>query len=442
MLQHISNWLFPWPSHSKLGVRFLLNGLCIGVAIRAGMLWFIDFRFDRGDAVYYLNAAHNLLEYHIYSGNLNANPSPDMFRPPMYSFFITGVAWIFGNNPLYIQLVQMVVSIVTALLTTRMAAFFLPRSAPWVFGLMMLSPFEAVYTVAVLSETLTTFLLVAATYVILTFDGLKRWVIGGILIGLCVLTRDIYLPLIIIVAGFWIAFGKGRWNYRWLEASVLVISACLVILPWTLRNYHDSGRVVPISDGRLGLSLWMGTWAVNGGFTANDSIGGQRVYPAEAFRNQIEKNVIEKALAKMNKEGDKNLLHLAIQRIQDEPIAVLKVYSVRSPLLWLGTRFDIFQLNTIHFKRHSIPYTIAKSILWGINTIFIIFAFGGMVIAWKQRNRILILALPVFYTALIYFPLLSAENRYSQPVYPFLLIFAGVAAMNLTNKLKKPSRPE
>ena len=124
----------------------------------------------------------------------------------MYSFFITGVAWIFGNNPLYIQLVQMVVSIVTALLTTRMAAFFLPRSAPWVYGLMMLSPFEAVYTLAVLSETLTTFLLVAATYVILTFDGLKRWVIGGTLIGLCVLTRDIYLPLIIIMAGFWIAF--------------------------------------------------------------------------------------------------------------------------------------------------------------------------------------------------------------------------------------------
>ena len=208
MLKHISHWLFPWPGHSKLGIRFLLIGLCVGVAIRAGMLWFIDYKFDLGDAVYYLNSAHNLLEYHIYSGDLNSNPVPDTFRPPMYSFFIAGVGWIFGNNPLYIHLVQMVVSIVTALLTTRMAAFFLPRSSPWVFGLMMLSPFEAVYTGAVLSETLTTFLLVAVAYVILNFDGLKRCVMGGILLGLCALTRVIYLPLIILVAGFIITYIK------------------------------------------------------------------------------------------------------------------------------------------------------------------------------------------------------------------------------------------
>ena len=54
MLKHISHWLFPWPGHSNLGIRFLLIGLFIGVAIRAGMLWFIDYRFDRVPVISYI----------------------------------------------------------------------------------------------------------------------------------------------------------------------------------------------------------------------------------------------------------------------------------------------------------------------------------------------------------------------------------------------------
>lgn len=59
--------LFPWSGHSKLGIGFLCIGLCIGVVVRVGMLWFVDYRFDAGDGVGYLSGAHNLLEYHIFS---------------------------------------------------------------------------------------------------------------------------------------------------------------------------------------------------------------------------------------------------------------------------------------------------------------------------------------------------------------------------------------
>lgn len=432
--EYLHNFLFFLPGYLKLSIRLLLVGLCIGVAIRVGILWFVDYRIDVGDSRYYLSAAHNLLEYHIYSGDINNNPVPEMYRPPVYSFFIAFVTWIFGNSLLCIQLVQLIVSIITALLITRVAAFFQPKAAPWVFGLMMFSPFEAVYTGAVLSETITTFLLVAAAYVILTIEGLKRWVMGGILLGFCVLARDIYIPLIMLIAGFWIVLGSGRKRFRCFEVAVLILSVCLVVLPWTVRNYHVSERLVPVSDGRLGLSLWMGTWATNGAFTENDA-AGQRVYPPQAFRDKAEKDLVENALGKGVKEGDRTLRSVAIQRIYDDPVAVLSVYFARAPLLWLGTRFDIFQLNTAYFPRNSHSYTAVKSILWGLNFVLILFGIAGMVLAWYQRNKILILALPVLYTALIYFPLNGFENRYSQPVYPFLLVFAGVAAVSFTNKL-------
>jgi 4-amino-4-deoxy-L-arabinose transferase-like glycosyltransferase len=426
--------LFPWSGHSKLGIGFLCLGLCIGVAVRAVMLWFVDYRFDAGDASYYLDVAHNLLQYQIYSGEVNTNPVPEMYRPPLYSFFVAFIAWIFGNNPLLVQLVQLIISLMTALLTTRMTAFSLPKAAPWVFGLMMLSPFEAVYTGAVLSETITAFLLVAAACAILTLDGSKRWVTGGILLGLCVLTRDIYLPLILSIACFWIFFGRGSKRLRCFDAAVLVLSASLVIMPWTLRNYHISERLVPVSDGRLGLSLWAGTWAVNGEFTKK-AIAGKQVYPPEAFRSETEKEIIIAAFAHDVKVADTIFLSIAMQRIYDDPVAVLRTYFVRAPLLWLGTRFDIFQLNTKWFPSGSKSWVAIKIILWVVNTFLILLAILGIIIAWHKRSRALILVLPILYTALIYFPLSSFENRYSQPVYPFLLVFAGIAAATLKDTI-------
>jgi len=124
-----------------------------------------------------------------------------------------------------------------------------------------------------------------------------------------------------------------------------------------------------------------------------------------------------------------------MQRIYDDPVAVLRTYFVRAPLLWLGTRFDIFQLNTKWFPSGSKSWVAIKIILWVVNTFLILLAILGIIIAWHKRSRALILVLPILYTALIYFPLSSFENRYSQPVYPFLLVFAGIAAATLKDTI-------
>jgi hypothetical protein len=52
-------------------------------------------------------------------------------------------------------------------------------------------------------------------------------------------------------------------------------------------------------------------------------------------------------------------------------------------------------------------------------------AVFGMIVALRKSKKCYVLTIPILYTALIYFPLNGFENRYSQPVYPLLLIFAG-----------------
>jgi 4-amino-4-deoxy-L-arabinose transferase-like glycosyltransferase len=422
--------LFPSLSNQKLGIGFLCIGLCIGVIVRVGMLWFVDYKFYTGDSLSYLNAAHNFINFHIYAED--PIPVPSFYRPPLYSFFVALVMGVFGNNPLFVQLTQLVISIITALLITRITACYVPKAAPWVFGLMMLSPYEAVYTGAVLSETITAFLLVTAAYAILTIEGLKRWAIGGVLLGLCVLTRDIYLYFIILVAVSWIVIGSGRKRLRCFEAAVFVLSACLVVLPWTLRNYSIAERLIPISEGRLGVCLWIATWDINGSYA--EAQIGQRDYPPEAFRSGAEKDLLTNLLSQGSNKYDKVFLEVAIRRILDEPADVLRTYIVRAPRLWFATRFDIFQLNAKWFPRGSHSWVVAKSILWGINASLILLGIIGMVLAWRQRNLIVGLTLPILYTAIIYFPLTSYENRYSQPVYPFVIVFAGIAVVSIADK--------
>lgn len=431
---YILNVLFPCFGSPKFGIGFFCIALCIGVIIRTGMPWLVDYRFDVGDAAGYLTAAQNLLKYHIYSADMNFPPVPDLYRPPFYSFFIALVTGVFSNSYHSIQLAQLLINLITALLITRIASFFIPKVAPWVFGLMMLSPYEAVYTGAVLSETITTFLLVAGAYAILTIEGLKRWVVGGVLLGFCVLTRDIYLPFIVLTAVSWIVLGNGHKRFRFFEATVLILSAFLIVLPWTLRNYYVAKRLVPVSQGRLGISLWVGTWATNGNFMLGDA-DNKSICPPEAFRSQFEKNLIDNALAQGMIKADPILRKVAIQRIYDEPLAVLSTYLLRAPRMWLGTRFEIFQLNTKWFPRNSYSWIAVKSLLWGVNSSLMFLGIAGIVMAWYQRNPVLILVLPIFYTAFIYFPLNSYEPRYSQPVYPFVLVFAGIAAARFANRL-------
>ena len=113
--------------------------------------------------------------------------------------------FVLGESFFSVQVIQIFLSLISALLLTRILAIHYPKASPWMFLLMIISPFESIYSVALLSENLTSFLLVISAFFIFTYDRPFKWILAGIALGLACLTRDIYLLM-----GF---FNHFEWDF-------------------------------------------------------------------------------------------------------------------------------------------------------------------------------------------------------------------------------------
>ena len=427
-----NSFLFP---STSLGVRFLFLGIFFGFLIRLFTLWLVDYDITEGDASLYILWADNILKYGVFGDNLN----PSVYRPPLYSFFIASISWVFGFSEFTIQIFQFIINLLSALLITRIAAILLKDYSHWVFLIMILSPFEAAFAGALISEVLTSFFLLCSVFSLIAIKGRIKWVLCGIFIGLCCLTRDSYLLFGLFLSFFVLFFLQSSISNRVKNASILVFCSVLVVAPWTARNYQATEEFVPVSDGRLGLGLWLGTWAINGEWSKLHLGKNYLIFPPEAFLNLEEKNLIESEIAK-----GKNHVHmedlyfsLALKRVKEEPLKVLKTYIVRSPNLWFGTRFDVFPLNKEWFERETTAWYMLKSSLWGLNFIMICLSLLGLIVGFRRKDRVLIASLPILYVVIINFPLNSYEMRYSYPVLPYIVLFACLGWSSLKNNMLK-----
>lgn len=413
------------PPNLLMSRLHLIVALACGLLLRVGCLAGVEYRFDQGDAASYRAAALTLVDEGVFSFSERAPFEPTAYRPPGYTAFLAVVA-VLSRAPLAAQVAQMFLSLGYSLLLFLIARRLAPATAPVVLWICALNPFDAVYAGAGLSECLTTALLVAVAATLVLVEGYKRLLFSGLLLGVLCLFRDIYLALIPFAAGIYLLAGLRELRRRLVEVLVVGVVAALVIAPWTVRNAIHFGRLIPISAGRLGYSLWMGTWAIDGSFTTNDATG--RTYPDVAFLTDADRELVLRAGSDVE-TSEPVFKRLFKERIAAEPGRVLLRWFVRSPRLWLGTRFDIFELNRAVLPSGSLPWKVTKAALFGLNALFLLGAALGAVVSWRARLAVRWALVPLAFTSLVYLPLNSFENRYSQPMFPFLTLLVAVCVV-------------
>lgn len=392
----------------------IVTGIIVRVII--SMLFDFNHDFEGGDSGYYLDVGRGIINYGIHG--YGEPPIPSFYRPPLYSLFAGLIDKMFAHSVYAFFAIQSAISLSGSILTY----FFLRKhneQLAFVSSLLIaLSPFEALSNGRVLSENTVTIFILTSFLMLLFSNNRYRFIISGILFGLVLLSRDVYLLLPIFTVLF-LSFLHKKIEKGYL---IYLLAIIITISPWVIRNYNLPDGGLFISKGILWQVLWSGTWERTPILMNN----GVKALPDRAFpvgASEEKKKEITKHWLAMDELYLKNLF---IEKITAEPVDVLKTWIIRSPRLWFGTRSD---LNTMRAERGSKTWLLLKISFFALNTIIILTGILGIVSSYKNDKRIFLFSIPIIYTFIIYFPLHNFETRYSLPVYPFIIIFSAYYIM-------------
>jgi hypothetical protein len=254
-----------------------------------------------GDSNGYLTLGRNLLREHVYSLQDAAPFYPSFARVPGYPLFLALVDAIRGTESLgAIRIAQALIDTMTCLGVAALARVWefdekRKSSASFVaFLLAALCPFTIRYVPTILSETLSTFLVVAlalatsrALLAQTTEHALSWWAVAGLLGGAGTLVRPDGLLFFfaalgtLIIGAAWLALGKvlGK-NGTLLKTTpsfgrsgsclaITVLAFTFAFAPWPVRNaivFRQFMALQPRHQGLpngfvpLGYYDWLRTW--------------------------------------------------------------------------------------------------------------------------------------------------------------------------------------
>jgi 4-amino-4-deoxy-L-arabinose transferase-like glycosyltransferase len=382
-----------------------------------------------GDGPDYNHLAHNLLFHGVYS----TAPSPPLLenitRAPGYP----AVLVVFDFLAIHLGIGQV--------LMVRICQFAMVAVIAWlVHGIGRELVGELVARVAgVLTATylpllglawytlteITTCLLVTLALLLLvrllrrTPDS--RLTVCGLGLTIAALTyvRPDFAPLLVIAAVALILGGAGslRSRERWIRPAIVVGIFVVALLPWTIRNYDLTGKLVPVSADS-GASLLASADQYAG--TISDAMTSTDFDTLLHQLTVIDKSVHAKPGAKEAVAADAAYTRAA-EKIFDRLSAARIIESIpkRELYLWQPT---VFPPNEGH--------EVINILGWAQYLILI--ALGLIGALESRRHHMLLRSWPLWVVAM-YLSLLHLvfhiEGRYSIEARPMLIIFAAIGTV-------------
>ena len=448
--------------------RFLWAALALAFVLR--LAWAVAAgdarRFSDSDS--YIEIADNVLAGY---GFIWGDPAvTDLWqwvgRPPLYPLLIAATRFsLFGREFLALYLVQVILATATVALFALTARRLLGKVAAGATALVVaVDPYLIFHTGAVLSETLFTFFLAAFVYgaIVLLADEARgnawvssssqpspyplshgrgdsvsrpvsaqdaspdgsnaslasaltpspfpevegtirdrrcacEFVLGAIIAGLAAgasfLTRPSLLWLVVLFTAFVAVWAKPRSSAVLSAVSILVISL-LMVLPWGIRNHRVTGHWVFTTLG-VGASLYDGLGPQADG---SSNMSFMHSMPQIAHKNEFDR--------------DAYLRYRALRAAAEDPSRVAKL-AVRKIARFWSPMPNNAQFGGAVYVVASLLYTLP---------IYVLAALALASRAFSKRMLFILLAAPVYFTAV--HSVFVASARYRTPVMPFVAMLA------------------
>jgi len=370
----------------------------------------------RADAGQYAQYARNLVEHGVYSFATLVPPVPDSFRSPGYPLFLA-LCRLFGGEGGWYSLaiaLQVVLGAATVLLCYRLARTWLPFPvALSAAALCASSPHLVVAGAYVLTECLTTFVLLAGLLLLAREGSRLRLGAAGAVFGFAVLCNEtlVVLPLVL---------SWPLWRTRgWRAAVGFVVVALLPLLAWNVRN--ASQELAHSGRERATASISHGSYP---GMVFHDP--RLRGFP---YREDPAQPAFGASWA--------GLREVLGPRVAADPWRYLAWYTIEKPV-WLWG-WDLVQgRDVLVYEVANSPYErqpVMATTHWVMRVLhapcMLLAAAAALVLAGNRRRRwpfaAQVLGLVAVFGTLVYLPVIP-DPRYLQPIRPVVFVLGAAAA--------------
>jgi len=425
-----------------LETRRLLYIFLLALAVRLVFVAFYSWVPD--DALGYDTLARNILSGNGFSLLPQPPFEPTLYRTPVYPYFLSALYGLFGFHETIVYVTQALIGAVTSCLMYFVARRYLVKQEGLLVALVnAVYPLTARFVAARLSETLFTFLMCGAIYLLICAYQKEswRWMCGaGAMLGVAILCRPENMFLPFFLAGLFLLAHRFKKPW-WKLSAALVGCALLVVMPWMVRNYQITGKVGPLVRIGPGVAFWQTTLPYFNWDTFEYAPGADQRDPI-VWQMIHNKNMSESDLARLEPQ----MWRAGVSNIRQDPKAYVKRRLREYPHLWISGGDYLL-------GKHNLSYGQAlaeRRYLLVVTKMFLLAVVGLLPLALAMiglianRHR-LILFLPLWafplYVTLSRLPF-DIAPRNAMPAHPYMLVFAVCGAVYLKGLYTKDRKVE
>lgn len=346
------------------------------------------------------------------------------WRAPGFPLFLALIYKIFGHSFLAAKIALAMVSSFTCLILYLLARriFRNNKIAAFTGFIYVFYPPAIFWTGYLAPVTLEIFFSVLIVY--LFYSGVKKlnflnFLFAGIILGLGVLTRSLFIVFLPIVF-LWLILYKG-WLFSLKATALTFFLFFLTVFPWAMRNFKIHGKLIFTST--------------EGGIVCYIANNEKSLYQPSGYwdpTGNINEPVIKQVMGLSELEANSFFYKAAFKFIKENPGIYVRLVKDRFLRFWKLAPHT-FSGPGENYKKYHVFIALIT------NLPIFIFAGLGFLLSLKKFREYSLLYLTVLLWSLPIIMFFKTVIRYREPIMPFVILLAveGICGLSSFYKRKK-----
>jgi 4-amino-4-deoxy-L-arabinose transferase-like glycosyltransferase len=413
------------------------------------------------DSIGYFRLAENLRHHGVFSRSEQPPFAPDSVLTPVYPFFVAVLLALAGGKLWIIPVAQALVNSLSAVLVFKAGEKLFDTRTGFIAGLCFaLDPSALVRTFSLLTESLFTFLFLAANFFLIQYankPSAKSLIASAVMLGVAALCRPVALYFFVPAAAILFFVNSGALKIRARNAAIYLAVFALTLSPWLIRNKLIFGVAQLTSIQGINMLL-MNTAFLK---AAQEHIGfaaAEQRLEAEADSLMLARGFVAEKM-KLHYKGkqygyqlndpraSRVYQELAAQKIFASPLLYTRVHltgiipsfldtSVRDFYHFAGKERPMFGLRVLlvtgdlssalknFWSRVEPSYLVLYLLNLGWLIVHYVLAFISIVRLAKEKSctALVLLLLPLFYLLFMTAP--AGSERFRFPAMPYFYMLS------------------